>query len=251
MAEPCDLGDLRDLGDLPLARLADMADAGGQIRECYRLLRKGGGNIVGEVLRGHGAFCDWEHYPPSDVYDDETHSQYYYHAHPGACRFVEHGHFHTFLRPLGMPAGIVPAAAADGGAGAADGFADNQAPSHLVAISMDEAGYPVRLFTTNRWVTGETWYRAEDVIRMLDRFLVDLAYPSLPVNIWISAMVRLFRPEIEALIRERDAVLAASAAAGAGPIHEDRAIEVVSSLAISVEQQVENVARALASRERR
>jgi hypothetical protein len=205
LAEPCDLGDLRDLCDLPPDRLADMADAGGQIRECYRLLRKGGGNIVGEVLRGHGAFFDWEHYPPGDVYDDETHSQYYYHAHPGACRFAEHGHFHTFLRPLGMPAGIVPAAAADGGAGAADGFADNQALSHLVAISMDEAGYPVRLF----------------------------------------------RPEVEALIRERDAVLAASAAAGGGPIHEDQALEVVSSLAISVEQQVENVARALASRERR
>ena len=101
---------LADLRDLPLDRLADMAEAGGEIRECYRLLRKGGGNIVGEVLRGHGAFCEWEHYPPGDVYDGETHSQYYYHAHPGTCRFAEHGHFHTFLRPLGMPAGVRPAA---------------------------------------------------------------------------------------------------------------------------------------------
>jgi len=25
-------------------------------------------------------------------------------------------------------------------------------------------------FYDNRWVTGETWYRAEDVIRMLDGF---------------------------------------------------------------------------------
>jgi hypothetical protein len=237
--DPCGL---RNLGDLSLDRLADMAAAGGQIRECYRLLRKGGGNIVGEVLRGHGAFCDWEHYPPGDVYDDETHSQYYYHAHPGACRFVEHGHFHTFLRPPGMPAGISPAAS--------DGFADSGAPSHLVAISMDEAGYPVRLFTTNRWVTGEAWYAADDVIRMLDRFLVDLAYPSLPVNIWITAMVRLFRPEIEALIRARDAALRASSAGrgGEGGVHEDRAIEVVSSLTISVEEQIDEVHRALAVR---
>lgn len=242
MDDPCGL---RDLGDVSLDRLADMAAAGGQIRECYRLLRKGGGNIVGEVLRGHGAFCDWEHYPPGDVYDDETHSQYYYHAHPGACRFVEHGHFHTFLRPPGMPAGISPAAS--------DGFADSGAPSHLVAISMDEAGYPVRLFTTNRWVTGEAWYAADDVIRMLDRFLVDLAYPSLPVNIWISAMVRLFRPEIEALIRKRDAALRASSAgrSGEGGVHEDRAIEVVSELAISVEEQIDEVHRALAVRDRR
>lgn len=225
--------------DLPLDRLADMAEAGAQIRECYRLLRKGGGNIVGEVLRGNGAFCQWEHYPPGDVYDGETHSQYYYHAHPG-MRFVEHGHFHTFLRPDGMPAGVHPA-----NVPAAPGVADDEAPSHLVAISMNQAGYPVRLFTTNRWVTGERWYSANDVIRMLDRFVIDLAYPSLPVNIWITAMLRLFRPEIETLILARDEALHASAAGGTDGVHEDRRIEVVSSLAISVEEQVERVARTL------
>jgi hypothetical protein len=238
-----------DLRDLPADRLADMAAAGGQIRECYRLLRKGGGNIVGEVLRGHGGFFQWEHYPPGDVYDGETHSQYYYHAHPGTSRFVEHGHFHTFLRPLGMPDGVRPAAAgavvAEAACPAVAG--DNDALSHLVAISMDGDGYPVRLFTTNRWVTGETWYAAEDVIRMLDRFVIDLAYPSLPVNIWITAMVRLFRPQIEALVRERDAALAAQGTTrGAGAVYEDRDLEVVSSLPISVDEQVERVAAAMA-----
>lgn len=238
-----------DLRDLPADRLADMAAAGGQIRECYRLLRKGGGNIVGEVLRGHGAFFQWEHYPPGDVYDGETHSQYYYHAHPGTSRFVEHGHFHTFLRPLGMPDGVRPAAAcavaAETACPAVAG--DNDALSHLVAISMDGDGYPVRLFTTNRWVTGETWYAAEDVIRMLDRFVIDLAYPSLPVNIWITAMVRLFRPEIEALVRERDTALGAQGTArDAGAVYEDRDLEVVSSLPISVDEQVERVAAAMA-----
>lgn len=240
---------LADLRLLPLDRLADMAEAGGQIRECYRLLRKGGGNIVGEVLRGHGAFCEWEHYPPGDVYDDETHSQYYYHAHPDAGRFAEHGHFHTFLRPLGMPADVRPSG--DDDASRAAGA--NDALSHLVAISMDGDGYPSRLFTTNRWVTGETWYAAADVIRMLDRFMIDLAYPSLPVNIWITAMVRLFRPEIEALVRERDAVLEARRAGEAlggetSGVYEDRGLEVVSSLPISVEDQVVRVAEALALR---
>jgi hypothetical protein len=237
-----------DLRDLPLDRLADMAAAGGEIRECYRLLRKGGGNIVGEVLRGHGAFFQWEHYPPGDVYDGETHSQYYYHAHPGTCRFVEHGHFHTFLRPLGMPDGVCPAGAAAGEVACPATAGDNDALSHLVAISMDGDGYPVRLFTTNRWVTGETWYAADDVIRMLDRFVIDLAYPSLPVNIWITAMVRLFRPEIEALVRERDAALGARKTTRNTAVYEDRALEVVSSLPISVDEQVERVAAAMAGR---
>jgi hypothetical protein len=239
---------LADLRLLPLDRLADMAEAGAQIRECYRLLRKGGGNIVGEVLRGHGAFCEWEHYPPGDVYDDETHSQYYYHAHPDACRFAEHGHFHTFLRPFGMPADVRPFGQDD----ASHAAGANEALSHLVAISMDGDGYPLRLFTTNRWVTGETWYAAADVIRMLDRFMIDLAYPSLPVNIWITAMVRLFRPEIEALVCERDAALEARGASRQVPgVYEDRGVEVLSSLPISVEDQVVRVAEALALRRER
>jgi len=39
---------------------------------------------------------------------------------------------------------------------------------------------------------------------MLDRCSMDLAYPSSPVNIWVTAMVQLFRPTIETLLLERD-----------------------------------------------
>ena len=35
-------------------QLERMADAGAQIVECYRVLQKGGLNIVGEVLKGQG-----------------------------------------------------------------------------------------------------------------------------------------------------------------------------------------------------
>lgn len=219
-----------------------MAEAGGEILECYRLLRKGGGNIVAEVLRGHETFFEREHYPPGDVYDDETHAQYYYHAHPDAGRFVEHGHFHTFLRPLGMPAGVRPAVLAEPSPPTADGPAgngENDALSHLVAISMDSYGFPVRLFTTNQWVTGEVWYAADDVRAMLDRFAMDLAYPSLPVNIWITAMIRLFRPQIERLISERDARIAAWQDSRPGiDVFEDRDLDVVSSLEVSVPEQL-------------
>jgi hypothetical protein len=75
---------------------------------------------------------------------------------------------------------------------------------HLVAIAIDWRGEPVRLFTTNRWVTGETWYCADDVIRMLDRFQVSGDMPSVVLNRWVGAMVRLFQPEIAVLLRNRD-----------------------------------------------
>src|SRR3546814_14192456 len=67
-------------------------------------------NLVGELLKNNGTFYEWDHYPPGDVYDHETHGQYYYHAHAADQRFDgEHGHFHTFVRPKGMPPGVRPA----------------------------------------------------------------------------------------------------------------------------------------------
>ena len=31
----------------------------------------------------------------------------------------------------------------------------NDKLSHLIAISMNQAGFPTRLFTTNRWITAD------------------------------------------------------------------------------------------------
>ena len=52
---------------------------------------------------------------------------------------------------------------------------------------------------TNRWVTAEAWYKAEDVIAMLEQFKMDHGFPSWPVNLMISEMLVLFRPQIEGL----------------------------------------------------
>ncbi len=231
-----------ELCALPRERLEDMAAAGAEIMECYRLLRKSEANVVGEVLRGHGEFFEWDHYPPGDVYDKETHSQYYYHAHPAELRGGEHGHFHAFLRPKGMPDGIAPAKLAD----YTPPSGDNDALSHLIGISMDTHGYPIRLFTANRWVTGEVWYAAGDVITMLDHFDMDLAYPSLPVNTWITAMLRLYRPEIEQLVRSRDTAVADwQASHHEVNAYEDRDLEITSYVDIAVESQIDAVLRAL------
>ncbi len=77
-----------------------------------------------------------------------------------------------------MPGGIGPAPVPK----APPAPGDNDALSHIIAISMDKAGNATRLFTTNRWVTGETWYSAPDVIAMIDRFVIDVARPSLPTT---------------------------------------------------------------------
>ncbi|MFS8086737.1 MAG: DUF6969 family protein [Acidobacteriota bacterium] len=226
------------LSRLPRSELEAMMAAGEDALECVRVLTKGGVDLVSEVLRGHGTFYELEHYPPGDVFDHDSHSQYYYHAH----REGEHGHFHTFLRGPGMPPDVEPVSYS----GIESWPTGDQAIAHLVAISMDGYGRPLSLFTVNRWVTAEAWYPAASVIRMLRDFGIDHAYPSWPVNRWLTAMLRLFRPQIDALLRQRDAAMADWARRYPGTdVFEDRRLEVMSELPINVDQQIARIYKAL------
>lgn len=231
-----------DFAGLPRERLQAMLAAGERVLESRRVLGNTGDNVVGELLRDSASFYEWNHYPDGDVFDPRSNAQYYYHAHPKDQRPGEHGHFHTFLRPRGMPSGIEPAPVPD----YEEPAGENDALSHLIAISCDKKGDPIKLFTTNRWVTAEVWYGAEDVVRMLDYFRIDHVRPSWAVNIWITGLVALFRPQIETLIRERDQVVAAwEADRKSANVYEDRGLEVTSECSISVEAQVEALRRIL------
>lgn len=244
-----------DFPKLSLTELRGMSEAGREIRECYRALAKTGDNIVGEVLRDQGIFREWDHCPRDDIYDTVTHAQFYYHAHPPDRRaWAEHGHFHTFLRPRGMPLGVKPAKVPPPVDPPEPGLDDNMVATdnatlcHLIAISMNPAGLPIGLFTTNRWVTGETWYSATDVCAMLDYFVVDHTRPSWALNRWINAMFRLFKPQIVALVHARDRTIA-----GLRPksgttlsVYDDRSLEVISATEIDIDRQLGNVETALA-----
>ena len=194
-----------DFDVLPASELEAMHAAGKRVMESERVLNNTTDNVVGELLRDTDTFLEWDHYPDGDVYDPVSHSQYYYHAHPKDQRPGEHGHFHIFLRPKGMPPGIEPAPVDD----YEPPKGDNDALSHLIAISCDQGGAAMKLFTTNRWVTGEVWYGAADVCRMLNYFIIDHVRPSWAVNIWVTSMVTLFRPQIRALVMDRDSVVEA------------------------------------------
>ena len=233
---------------LTMTQLQAMQRAGLEILECYRVLQKAGMNLVGEVLRDTlnkgETFYEFNHYPKDDVYDRDSHAQFYYHAHRGEVG--EHGHFHCFLRPKGMPGGVAPIDYP-----ATDPWPQgNDALSHLVAIAMDSYGYPTGLFTTNRWVTAEAWYPAEQVMQMLDRFVIDHAFPSWPLNRWISAMFVLYRPHIEALLKQRDATVWAWAEAHPQEdVFEDRKLDITSQMPMSVQDTLAQVESALADKQ--
>lgn len=234
-----------DLAALPRERLERMAAAGREVIEVLRVLGRTNDNVVGEILRHQGTFYQWNHYPKGDVYDDKSHAQYFYHAHPMGQRDDEHGHFHTFVRAAGMPAHIAPAKRKE----TSQWPKGDEALSHVIGISMDPRGNPLRLFAANRWVTGEAWYKADDVCELIDRFSIDHAQPSWPTNRWVSGMVALFWPQVITLLQARDTTIATWEDANPGAdVLEDRRLEVTSQVDISVDQQMRAVEAALGAR---
>jgi len=231
------------LDSLPRPQLEAMLAAGLEIVECQRVLHKAGLNVVGEVLRGQGKFYEYDHYPENDVHDADSQAQYYYHAHRSLTG--EHGHFHTFLRRAGMPADAAPLELPH----EEPWPSGDEALAHLIAISMDAYGTPIGLFAPNRWVAGDTWYPARDVIAMLERFRIDHAWPSWPVNRWLGAMLVLFRPHIEQLLLQRDHVIGAWRERFPGvDVLELRELDILAHTWISVDQTIAGVRAALGGR---
>jgi hypothetical protein len=239
------------------------AEAAATLRDCREALAARGSSVIGEVMSAGAAdlaadiaagMVDWRHYPEGEVYDPASHAQYFYHRHPGPARMrpaqpIEHGHFHLFLRGEGMQAGITPLLLPE--LAVANAPAPRQSAPlklgrtdevcHLVALALDRQGEPLRLFTTNRWVTGETWYRADDVVLMLDRFRVQSDHPSALLNRWIGALVRLFQPEIATLLRDRDKAILEQRWRWRGNVLEDARLEITSNLDIDLDARLAGV----------
>lgn len=206
--------------------------AAAAIHDCRRELATRGSTTIREAMKCRsddaGEPVPWQRYPEGEAYDPQTHAQYFFHCHPPATGpqsaatgddlggLAEHGHFHLFLRAEGMPRGVAPllfpehalssASTPPQAAPTRRGGSDRVA--HLLAIAVDGKGEPVRLFTTNRWVTGETWYPAADLARMLDRFAPGGRAPVSLLDRWLGALVRLYRREIEDMLERRDKAVA-------------------------------------------
>lgn len=180
---------------------------------CETILAKSGTNVLLETLAG-APVNGWQHYPEGDVLDATSGAQWYYHSHVPGPENGEHGHFHCFLRPSGAQGPV----------------------HHLVAVAVDAYGRPRRLFTVNHWVVGDDFLSAEETIPLLARFDVQLARPDYLVNRWLTAIVALYEEEIAALIRARDAVIAAHVPKDGGSALEDRSLEFPSDRVVDLEE---------------
>lgn len=175
-----------------------------------------GRSLAAAALAGARRFVEWQHYPRDDHVDAASGARFYYHAHPADQRAPgEHGHFHVFVPAPGDPGAI----------------------SHLVGLSLDAQGLPLRLFTTNRWVTGDAWRDAEALAAQLPRLALRAKGPLAPVGRWLTAMVHLYDDVIADLLRERDRVLAGGDAA-----LEDRTQHVVSARSLDLPGRLQDLA---------
>lgn len=139
-------------------------------------------SLSAAALAGAKQFVEWRHYPTNDATDRDHATEFYYHAHSADGRLVdEHGHFHVFSRTC-----------------------HGKRFHHLIGISLDAQGMPIRLFLTNQWVTGESWVNASRVAPMVARFHCQVSGRLAPVSAWITAMVRIYCEEILALHQQRD-----------------------------------------------
>jgi len=103
---------------------------------------------------------------------------------------------------------------------------------------MDMRSQPIELFTTNRWVTGERWLPAEDLIPCVRAFGLENHNPFSETREWLAAMLTLFRPQIEKLIVDRDERIECWKRNVSGDAFEDRDLNRVSRASIDIVAQV-------------
>lgn len=213
--------------DLDASQIARMQLGGEMLLDATLALQARQQTVLSPLLPKSGVFKLWDHYPESEVVDSKHASQYYYHAHRTSAR--EHGHFHLFglLDAQGLPREKDAS------------WHDDEAPSHLIAISMSPQGYPIKVFCTNQWVTKGYWQPADVILNRLDQFVVRGPARWSQISAWLTGFVMLFRPQIEAALRARDV-----------HAHElrqkrrwctfwaDESIEVINYIPIELHQQI-------------
>ena len=195
-----------------------------------------GKNILHYTLKKQRKHTKLIHYPKGDRVDRTTGSQYFYHCHREDLEHEEHGHFHCFLRRSHIPKRIRPVPLPDWNK------YNKTAMTHLVAVSMNRLGQPIRLFTTNRWVTSETWYTGSETASFVKRF--EFTVQDDPhwqvLDQWITSLLHLFLPQINWLHQQRDFMIADYERQQPDEyVYENRTVEELSSIRIDLNTQIQ------------
>ena len=113
---------------------------------------------------------------------------FFYHSHGQmGVRAIEHGHFHLFAQTYGRVDG------------------NGERPyAHLIGVDVDATGKPLRLFTTNLWVTGGIWRSAKFVRCAVLRFAALGLHESAGPERWVGLILSLFPQQVNEVLRRRE-----------------------------------------------
>jgi hypothetical protein len=178
-----------------------------------------GVSIGQAVMSGSKTFVEYQHYPRNDLRDKNTACEIYYHTH-GLNEQIngEHGHFHVFKRNK----------------------EDSSKFIHLIGIAINDQGIPVRLFTTNQWVTGEHLVSAKLASKELSKFNLQVKGRLAPVGRWVTGFIKLFQHEIIDLLELRDQKIKQliKKSNAKKEVTENRRIYVLSELSINFLEKI-------------
>jgi len=137
-------------------------------------------NAVLISLDGIKSIKPYQRYPEKPYNFGNKHWRAFYHCHDAKDETCEeHGHYHFFTR---------------------DKLQDSW--SHVAAMGMNKLGQPVRLFTTNLWVTDGIWFKSSLLNKQMD-ILRHSKEDTLVAN-WLKSALLLFYNEINNLLLQRD-----------------------------------------------
>lgn len=164
--------------------------------ESFAAATERSGSLLQSWVQG-AEVVEYEHYPPSDVIDLHSGTQFYYHSH--RTHGDEHGHLHVFWHATASGRRSKPRQGRK--------IWKRNAPSHMLAIALDARGLPVKLFTTNQWVTEGHWFDARLTLACLDQCRPAPVTGHEQACAWLGHFLALYRPVIERLLERRDARL--------------------------------------------
>jgi len=237
-----------DIMGLPRSELLKMQEGVDEMIGVLEEAAETGYHILSSVVDDETdeQFTQWQHYPPGDVHDRDHGALWFYHAHTedkSARPWEEHGHFHLFVwsehaedaTPLALPP---------------DPDEEEGGLCHLVAVSFNNSGIPVQIFTVNRWVAEEWQYPAETVISMLDNFTIEKPAKEKQkfslTSRWLMALIKSYRPQIEWALMERDNMIERLKADDPDNWSEDEDVEVLSAVEFDFAGQIDQIEEALA-----
>lgn len=185
--------------------------------ECMNNMGERHTNAVLLSLDGSKSVKPYQRYPETSYYFGNKYWRAFYHSHEAPNKpNDEHGHYHFFTR-----------------------INQEEDWSHVIAMGMNDVGQPLRLFTTNLWVTDGKWFDASQLMDQIS--LLAKSQGEELATEWFKYVLLLFQYEINELLIARDNKVAKLFPKHQEQCYIDRSVYYLSEMNINLSQQLLDV----------